>query len=359
MTMPIQPLGHHTPNRAGYYAERVAAIGVATAWSRRAREHRSEHAAILPSQDLLKDPQYPQSWDDYVGQAQAKSRLQDQIARARERNEQVRHILIADNEPGVGKTALAVLVAREIGGRCFTISGSPTKNEVLQLLSSMRDGDVLFVDEIHRLVIGGKGKAEWLLHLLQDGVVLGPTGIVKRLKITVMGATTDVSRLPPTVTDRFGPPIELERYTEDEAGWIAIRHAQRIFPPLPLPDIEDMELFILAADLNPRRIKQLLDMAVDAHYGPDGYDPLRVLDRAGMTPDGLNRTGQRYLVLLHQALGPMGESQIRNLLMEASLSYVERRLADKGYITFTRSGRTLTDVGRERAADLIKNGVAL
>lgn len=346
-------------NRFPYYAERVAAIGVATAWGRRARERHAEHATILPSQDLLNDPQYPASWDDYIGQDRAKERIQDQLQRASERHEQVRHILIADNEPGVGKTALAVLVAREIGSRCFTISGSPTKQEVLQLLSSMRDGDVLFVDEIHRLVVGGKGKAEWLLHLLQDGVVLGPTGIVKRLKITVIGATTDVSRLPATVIDRFGPPIGLERYSEDEAGFIALAHAKRIFPPLPLPEIEDMTLFLYAADLNPRRIKQLLDLAVDAHYGPDGYDPLKVLRRAGMTPDGLDRTGQRYLVLLHQALGPMGESQIRNMLMEASLSYVERRLADKGYITFTRSGRTLTDVGRERAFALIEDGVTL
>jgi len=354
MTMPLSAPADQGPNRAGYYAERVAAIGVATAWQRRARAHRHDHAVILPSQDLLNDPQYPQSWDDYIGQTAAKNRLQDQIARAKERGEQVRHILIADTEPGVGKTALAVLVAREIGGRCFTISGKPNKNEVLQLLSSMRDGDVLFIDEIHRL-----GKAEWLLHLLQDGIVLGPTGIVKRLKITVMGATTEASKLLTTITDRFGPPIGLERYTEDEAGFIALRHAQRAFPPLPMPDVDDMTLFLYAADLNPRRIKQLVELAVDAHYGPDGYDPITVLKRAGMTPDGLDRTGQRYLVLLRQALGPMGESQIRNLLQEASLAYTERRLADKGYITFTRSGRTLTDVGRERADALIEDGVTL
>lgn len=363
MTMPMPPAsnggGGMGAGRAAYYGERTAAIALATAWQRRGRSHKAEHATVLPSQDLLNDPQYPQTWKEYIGQEGAKARIQDQIARARERKEVVRHILIADTEPGVGKTALAVLVAREIGARCFTVSGTPNKAEVLQLVQSMRDGDVLFVDEIHRLVVGGKGKAEWLLHLLQDGVVMGPTGIVKRLNITVIGATTDASRLPRTVLERFGPPVEMVRYNEDEAGLIALRCAQRVFPPLPFPPVEDFELFIYAADFNPRRIKQLLELAVDAHYGPDGYDPLMVLKRAGMTPDGLERTAQRYLVLLRQALGPMGEAQIRNLLNEASLSYVERRLAEKGYITFTRGGRTLTDVGVERADALVEDGVTL
>lgn len=362
MTMPLPQPQQQQSNQFPRYAERVAAIGVAAAWQRRARARKSEYAAILPSNDLLNDPQYPQSWAEYVGQPEAKARIRDQIARAREREEVVRHMLIADTEPGVGKTALAVLVAREIDARCFTVSGTPTKAEVQQLLASMRDGDILFVDEIHRLVQGGKGKAEWLLHLLQDNVVMGPTGIVKHLHVTVIGATTDASRLPPTILDRFGPAIQMVRYTENEAGLIAVKHAQRTFPPLDLPHVEDFELFIYAADLNPRRIKQLLDLAVDAHYGPNGaedYDPLLVLKRAGMTPDGLDRTAQRYLVVLRQAIGPIGEAQIRNLLNEASLSYTERRLAEKGYITFTRGGRTLTSVGVERADALVEDGVTL
>lgn len=350
---------------AGLMLEHAAiTYGVAKTWQAIAKKRGvgQPTAAVeaAESGDLMADPQYPHDWDDYIGQDTAKAQLQASVNRAKQRGERVRHVLIACNEPGVGKTALAVLLAGAIGGRCFTISGTPTLTQVRTLLLNTKPGDILFIDEIHRLVVGGKSKAEWLLHVLQDDCLMGPVGPEKaNLGITVVGATTDVSRLPKTVIDRFGVQPTLVRYDPEEAFLIALAHAERVFAPDEIPSNEDLVALIYAADLNPRKIKQLIEQAVDCMYDPRGYSIDLVLERAGMTIDGLDITAQRYLILLKQAAGPMGESQIKSLLQEASLNYVERRLADKGLITFTKGGRQLTAEGFSRASELLASGVTL
>ncbi len=346
-----------------YPIERSLGVVVGGAWDKRVK-HRQRNladASKLPTAStLLEDPQYPQTWDEYIGQEEAKSVIQDAIRRAVHRDEVTRHILIACRIPGIGKTALAVLAARQIGSRCFTVSGKMGQAEAQAVLSQMHRGDVLFIDEIHRLVQGGKANAEWLLHLLQDGVLMGPSGPIAKLDITVIGATTDVGRLPETVIDRFSVRPVLTQLDGDDALMIAYWAAERLFPPAPVPDTNDLKAFVLAADFNPRRITQLLQVAVDLHYSVDGYNVEEVLRRTRMTLDGLDDVSQRYLVLLANSHGPMGEAQVRNLLGESGgLAYIERRLNDKGLLTFSRSGRVLTRDGEARAAELIAEGVTL
>lgn len=342
-----------------HIASAITALGVAAAWQSFSSARRAPVEQAASAGDLLLDPQYPQDWDDYVGQEDAKAMLQAAVARARDRREPVRHVLIACPEPGVGKTALAVLLAREIGSRCFTISGTPNEAQVRRIIGGMQRGDVLFIDEIHRLVNGGKSKSEWLLHVLQDDALVGPMGVEKaHLGITVVGATTDVGMLPEPLIDRFGVKPVLTRYDAEDAYKMAFATAQKVFAPHPIPSQLDLLRFIHAADFNPRRIKQLLQQAVDCHYDPMGYDVDRVLTRARVTDDGLDHTAQRLLVLLLQ-VGVMGQAQMRNLLQEASLTYVERRLSDKGLLTFTKSGRTLTEEGARRARELKNEGVTV
>lgn len=354
--------GSNGSDIGAHFASAVAALGVAAAWQqmsnrKRAVAEQSEALTQASLGNLLDDPQYPQTWDDYVGQDDAKDMLRAAVARARDRREPVRHVLISCGEPGVGKTALAVLLAREIGSRCFTISGTPNAEQVRRIIGGMQPGDVLFIDEIHRLVTGGKAKSEWLLHVLQDDALVGPMGVEKaHLGITVVGATTDVGKLPEPLIDRFGVRPVLTRYNADDAYSIAFCAAKTLFAPAPIPSMLDLTRFIHAADFNPRRIKQLLQQAVDCHYDPLGYDAGRVLERARMTDDGLDHTAQRLLVLLLQ-VGKMGESRLRNLLQEADLMYVQRRLSDKGLITFTSAGITLTEDGRVRARELQDEGV--
>lgn len=337
--------------------DRALGGAVANIWHERAKRRSAGGTTQLVAPANLDDPQYPQSWDAYIGQEDAKAMLRAAITRAKVRGEQLRHVLIASGQPGCGKSALAILIARELDTRCFTISGTPNATQVRQLIMAMYDGDVLFVDEVHRLVNGNKAKAEWLLHLLQDGVLMGPTGIERKLNITVIAATTDVGKLPETITDRFSIKPILMPYTHEEATAIACEYAGKVVPPLPLPPLADLEVFVQAGDCNPRRIKQLIQQAIDCMYDEDGYSVQTVLDRAGMTVDGLDRTQQRYLVLLRNVGQTMGEAQIRNLLQEVNLVHQERRLSEKGFITFTKSGRMLTGDGIARADDLIAEGV--
>lgn len=346
---------------SGHFATRIAALGVATAWNGRARQRKAgeQHAATVTAirssaANLLNDPQYPTDWDDYIGQDFAKATIQAMIHRAKERGEErVRHMLISDGEPGIGKTALAVLAAREIGGRCFVISGTPNYQQVRVVILGMRPGDVLFIDEIHRLAVGGKAKAEWLLHVLENDALVGPTGVERaNLGITVIGATTDAARLPDTLLSRFGPPITLERFNLNEALQFAALTAARMFNPLPNPSQDEMMGVIYAADFNPRKIRSLLNAYLDTHYEAAGPDLERVFDRLHLTPDGLDDVQQRYLVTLRQAAGPMGESQLKSILREAALQHCERRLVDRGLITHTKQGRMLTADGIERADKL-------
>lgn len=350
---------HSSSNTVGMRLDSaVAALSVAAVYSRATANRRQQPRALAPS--LLDDPQYPKEWGDYIGQPKAKAMLQAAAARAKANGEPMRHVLIASGEPGIGKTALAVLLAHELGVRCFTISGTPTPTQVRQLISGMRRGDLLFIDEIHRLVTGGKAKSEWLLHVLQDDCLMGPLGPERtNLGITVVGATTDASMLPEPVLDRFALKPVMERYDPEEAGYLLLDAFHRRGWSQRLPSVEDCAVLVYAADCNPRRIKQLVDQVIDSTYDPAGYSLDTVLERAGLTYDGLDRTQQRYLVLLHQAAGPMGESQLRSLLQEPRLTYQERRLADKGYITFTRSGRQLTAMGEQRARELFEEGVTL
>lgn len=361
--MSAQSTANTASDAGDHIAAAITALGVAAVWqnhANRKRAAREDAAAAVRLGDLLEDPQYPQDWDDYVGQDEAKAVLQAAVARARDRGEPVRHVLIACAEPGIGKTALAVLLAREIGSRCYTISGTPSEAQVQKVIGGMAPGDVLFIDEIHRLVNGGKARSEWLLHVLQDDVLMGPMGVIKsHLGITVVGATTDVGKLPEPLIERFGVRPVLERLTADEAFMLASGAARTLFPPLPMPDHLDLIRFCYAADFNPRRIKQMLHAAVDTHYDPDGYSADAVLRRVRMTDDGLDHTAQRLLVLLLRAGKPMGEHMMRNLLQEASLTYVERRLTDKGLLTFTTSGRTLTSAGSARARELAQEGVTV
>ena len=96
-----------------------------------------------------------------------------------------------------------MLIAGELGTGLRVVSGKMTVNEARIVLVGMNDHDALFIDELHRLVSGGKAGAEWLLHLLSDGVVMGCIGPEAQPKATVIGATTDVGRLPETMCRAF------------------------------------------------------------------------------------------------------------------------------------------------------------
>ncbi len=217
------------------------------------------------------------------------------------------------------------------------------------------------------MVDGGKKNVEWLLHLLQDGVIMLPTGPIVVPDVTVFGATTDVQRLPQTIIDRFFVRPQIVDYTEDEAMEIVKGMAKgHGFGQRPLPWPESDELWrgiAKAAVCNPRKMLGLLVTVRDlgmATYGGNydadrgTYDLHTPLDWHGLTPDGLDQVARKYLVALSTVFdGTAGERAIAKAIGEpGGCSLTEQLLTKKGYLTRGARGRSLTEAGWDRVDEL-------
>lgn len=313
--------------------------------------------------EMIDAGNYPRTWDDFVGQEQAKRRLRIASRSAHMRKEAMEHILIRAGAAGVGKTSLALLAAQEMETNVTVVSGPMKLNEARIMLARMDDFDVLFYDEIHQAVAGGKGKAEWLLHLLQDGVIVGPRGAETAPKITVIGATTDAGRLPKTILGRF-LECRVVDYTPDEGIEIVKVLALRIIPkPLPLLTIGNCVDIAQMCSNNPREMRSMLlnlrDIAMAtecSNYANGEYDLTEAMDWMGLTSDGLTAQAQSYLkTMFSEFQGIAGEKTMVDRLNEpGGLAEAERLLMDKGMLIKGRTGRELTQTGVKRALELLE-----
>lgn len=311
--------------------------------------------------EILDGP-YPKAFAEFIGQTMARTQILAAITTAVVMKEPMGHMLLASGVPGVGKTALARLTAFKLGAGMVELSGLVTDKDACAAIKVMEDGDVLLLDEVHRLVSGGKAKAEWLLTLLQDGELHMPTGVVIAPKITVIAATTDKEKLPQTILDRFQVQPILENYNTIEGLAIAQMQAVRLgygSEVLPMPEVTDWLAEVArAARNNPRRISQLLASVRDvvlsdpSSVSESGYDITTALKWNGLTADGITRIGQDYLVALVAYGGTAGLPTIKALLNEQELTHTERDLIQSGYIEITARGRMLTEYGSERALEL-------
>lgn len=307
---------------------------------------------------------YPQTWEDFIGQDPVKRQLQVAAGSAKMRGTAMGHVLIGSGMAGVGKTALALLTASELGSGLQVSTGKIDANEARIVLSTLSDGDVWFIDEFHQVFQRGKAKAEWMLHLLQDGVLVGPHGPEEQPNITVLAATTDVGKLPDTFISRFQYRPVLAPYSDDEAAMIAVKMATQIMlKPLPWPNVEDFRKIARAGSNNPRTISQILSNLRDLtlvdpqtyNAETETYDIREALDWLGLSEDGLTSQGRMYLkVLLQEFAGCAGERPLMDRLAEpGGLGHIERPLMDRGLVARTRAGRVLTKAGIQRAREEI------
>lgn len=304
---------------------------------------------------------HPSTWAGFVGQELAVTQLKMAVMRARERRERAAHVLLADGRGGVGKTALAVLYAGQLRRKLVQQPGGMNLGDAHDVLYGMRDGDVLFIDEIHLIRDPG-----WLLFLLADGVLPGlpgQAGLQPQPDITVVAATTDVGKLPQPVIGRFNLRPPLVPYTDEQAAKIVAKMAPKIFDEgVPLPSKANREALARAACNNPRRIARLLEfLALMAGTGtlvPQGrtYDLRPFFAAQNLTPDGLDATAQRYLLVLSSfGRKPAGERAMADCLEEpGGLRQTELDLFSAGLIGRGPTGRYLTPAGRVRAMELEK-----
>lgn len=319
--------------------------------------------------EIFEGTDYPTSWDSLVGQERAVAQLRAACLSARVRQTRLDHVLLASGVPGIGKTSLAKLVAADIGTGIVEVAGKIGLDEARNILSGMSANDVLFIDEVHQMA--GGTKAEWLLHVLQDGVLMTKNGPEPIPDITIVAATTDSQKLPMTILGRFPIKPVLEAYTEDEAATICEQMAERVgfgatdFIPVPGPATRVR--IARAANCNPRDMRMLLIALRDATVSEatvavgSTYDLSVALEWAGYTEDGLTRLAQDYLqVLLVTYDGQAGEKTIGCALGEPGpLKHTEQVLIQKSLLSITASGRQLTPEGVDRAIALLKEkGIA-
>lgn len=295
---------------------------------------------------------YPRSWDEFVGQATARTHLQAVIRSAKERGARLDHVLLSAGAGGIGKSSLARLIAAEMGVGLLELSGPVKVDDARKALMNMQPGDILFYDEFHQAVTGGKGNSEWLLHLLQDGRLLTAEGPVRVPDVTVVAATTDAGKLPATILGRFKVRPMLAGYTEPEAVQILTGMARR----LGLEDLNDDALALTRASSRaPREMGALLVAYRDSRYAtPDGAHSVPLaLEWVGVTHDGLTSVAQSYLVTLMVLRGGASLSVLAGAMNEPGpLDRTENLLISSGLIAIDSTGRKLTPAGRARAQEL-------
>jgi Holliday junction DNA helicase RuvB len=303
----------------------------------------------------------PRSFDEYVGQTLAKQMLNAAIVSSRARNVLPDHILLASGIPGVGKSALARIVAYSLGLPYIETQGEVSKEQAIGILDKLSNtspqGAVWFIDELHQLVARQKENAEWLLSLLQDGIILDATEERKYKNIVIIGATTDKSVLPEAILSRFTWQPPFAEYTPDEATQIVEQKAALLLdalPPMPTVTASDIAR---ASAANPRVIKSLLKMLRDAYLADlvptkdDGSWDISVpLTWSGRDANGLTLMARKIYAALFTAgaFEPkgLGMNNIAGILHEPVYpredEYILMRL---GWLTVSQAGRSLTEEG--------------
>jgi Holliday junction DNA helicase RuvB len=309
---------------------------------------------------VLESHDYPRRWADYVGQEQAKRMLQVAAKSARVRKQPLDHVLIAHPSPGIGKTALAVLIASEMRRPVRVVSGAMDSNMARLVFDTMSDGDLLLYDEAHKMMDGGKKQAEFWLTYLQDGYISGPLGPEDQPRVTVVAATTDPQKLPETIASRFPLKPPMRDYTTEEAAKIAIKMSRTVLEGCPTLGNKDALAIAAAGHNNPRAIRAMLvvlrDLTITGELEPvkGRYDVPRLLEFQGITHDGLDLVAQQYLATLAtEFAGTAGAKALEDRLQQpGGLAIVERVLMDRGLVAKTRTGRTLTQAGIRRYREL-------
>lgn len=315
--------------------------------------------------DIFVEDGAPQTWDAYKGQAKAKAILRMAITSAKFRKTRLDHAMIATGLPGVGKTTLARIVANEMGVGLTETQGAVTPDEAIGIMRNLSDGDIWFIDEAHQLVQGGKGKAEWLLAFLQDGVMLSSDGPQEVPDITIIAATTDSQMLPETILQRFPVRPIIESYSPAEAAEIAQGMSDRVFTSIGLsaPTENTCVKITQAANNSPRIMKSILTTLRDAEISNladrdanGDHDLSTTLDLIGVTHDGLDTMAQAYLTAL--VLMCEGTGSIANIMQHMQEStppmQTEKLLMTKGYVQISRTGRTATEDGMARTHEILR-----
>ena len=297
----------------------------------------------------------PKTLREYIGQEKAKENLSVFIEAARKREEALDHVLL-HGPPGLGKTTLAGIIAQEMGAGIRITSGPAIEKpgDLAALLTNLNEGDILFVDEIHRL---NRSVEEILYPAMEDYALdiivgKGPSATSIRLdlpKFTLIGATTRAGQLSAPLRDRFGVTLRLELYTPEELSRIVTRSAGILNV-----EIEPDGAYEIARRSRgtPRIANRMLRRVRDfAQVKADGVITAAVADEAlcALEVDqlGLDSVDRRMLgaIIDHYNGGPVGLETLAATIGEEAVTLedvYEPYLMQLGFLTRTPRGRCVT-----------------
>jgi len=314
--------------------------------------------ATSPEEDRANWSLRPRDISEYVGQRELIERLRITIQAAKQRGECVEHILL-HGPPGLGKTTLAHVIATEMGSNVHATSGPAITrgSDLVGALTKLRENDVLFIDEVHRLPIAVE---EFIYPAMEDGRIdvavdsgMSARTVTLRLKpFTLIGATTRAGLMSAPLRSRFGLVHHLKYYPPEELLQILIRSAKL----LEVPASNDALLAVARRSRGtPRIANRLLRRVRDfAQVRAGGKISERTVDEAlaleGVDPLGLDPLDRAYLKVIGTTYkgGPVGLEAVAATMGEDSGTLedvVEPFLLQVGFLARTRRGRSLTADG--------------
>ncbi len=312
----------------------------------------------VPEDQLLDQALRPKTFDEYIGQNRIKENLKVVIGAAKKRKEPIEHLLL-HGPSGLGKTTLAYLIAKELGASIKITSGTALEKagDVGSILTGLNDGDVLFIDEVHRL---NKMVEEVIYPAMENfklDIVIGKGNSAKTLQIdlprfTLIAATTKISLLSAPFRSRFGVSFRLDFYKDEDIEKIISRSANLLDIKIDKPAIK---IVAASSRFTPRVANRLLKRVRDYAQMKDmnyidetlATESLKMLE---IDHKGLEETDRKILLAIAEKFdgGPVGLKSIAAAISEEEETIedvYEPYLMQMGFLSRTPKGRIITTGG--------------